>query len=362
MKKIKKILVKSLFLIAITATAIIISPNKASASACVPTVGMGTVNTGTFNAVNPGLNAVWVRIQSAYPTSINLNVETTPSGGASTCFQVKSPNPTSPTVWSWVKVGTFTATAANNNIKLYGVDPGVRVDRVIAFDASSSCVPSNVRVTTGTPSEPGDNCVPVSPTPTITDATAPVGPTILNATASSSSQVALTWPSATDNNGIKNYEIYRNNLLINTSTVTNYNDTGLTAATTYSYKVIAVDSSRNKSAGSNASVSTLAVDNVAPTTPTGLTSGIKLDAGKSAYYVDLKWNPSIDNVAVKDYVIKKNNVIIGSSNQTLYKDFSIKADTNYTYQVQARDSAGNLSPAASTVIVARCFLLVCWKG
>lgn len=344
----------------------IVSTKRASAAACIPVSGMGSVTNASVSAIQPGTNSVWVRIQSATPTAINLNIEATPSGGVPSCFSIKSPNPTASTIWTWVNAGSFAATATGNSIKLLGVDPGVRVDRVIIFPTSSTCTPSNVRVTTGTPSEPGDNCVPVSPPPpTTTDTVAPIGPSSVTTTAQSTSQINLTWPAATDNVGVKNYEIYRNGSLIGTSTTTVYADSGLAAGTSYSYKVLAVDAAGNKSPGAVATGSTQsapAPDTTAPTPPAGLTSGIVLDSYRSAYYVDLNWKASTDNIGVKDYIVKKNGVNLGTTTTLNYKDYSIQPDVYYTYQVQARDAAGNVSAVSSTTIVGRCFLWFCWKG
>jgi len=334
------------------------------AAECIPVAGMGTATTNSFSAVTPGSNSVWVRIQSAYPTAINLNVEATPSSGAPTCFAIKSPNPTSSTIWTWVKAGTFNATAGGNRVELFGVDAGVRVDRVIIFPASSSCVPSNARVTTGTTSEPGDNCIPISsPPPPSPDTVKPVGPSSLTAIAQSNSQINLSWPVATDSVGIKNYEIYRNDSLVSTSTTTTFADTGLSSGTTYNYKVVAVDSANNRSTGAIKSATTKSppADSIAPSPPTNITDRIFFDLLRG-YYVQLDWKPSTDNISIKDYIVKKNGVVIGTTTETSYQDFDIKPDQYFTYSVQARDNAGNTSGEGTDTIVARCSFVFCWEG
>ncbi len=334
------------------------------AAECVPIAGMGTATSNSFSATIPGSNSVWVRIQSAYPTAINLNVEATSSGGTPTCFAVKSPNPTSSTIWTWVKAGTFNATAGGNKVELLGVDAGVRVDRVIIFPSSSSCVPSNARVTTGTTSEPGDNCIPTSTPPTpASDTTKPVGPSNLTAIVQSDSQINLSWPVATDDVGIKNYEIYRNDSLISTSTTTTFADTGLRSGTTYNYKVVAVDNANNKSTGAlkSATTKSLPADSIAPSPPTNITDKVFFDPLRG-YYVQIDWNPSADNTGVKDYIIKKNGVVIGTTTARSYQDFEIKPDQYFTYSVQARDNAGNLSGESTDTIVARCSFIFCWEG
>ena len=82
-----------------------------------------------------------------------------------------------------------------------------------------------------------------------TDTTAPSTPTNLSATAISSSQIHLSWGASTDASGIANYELERcsgstctNFVQIATPTGTSYSNTGLTANTTYRFRVRAKDS------------------------------------------------------------------------------------------------------------------------
>ncbi len=80
----------------------------------------------------------------------------------------------------------------------------------------------------------------------------------------SASQVALGWTASTDNVGVAGYRVYRNGTQVGTTTVTSFQDTGLTAGTTYTYRVAAFDAAGNVSTQSaSASV----------TTPSGGASG-----------------------------------------------------------------------------------------
>jgi YD repeat-containing protein len=89
---------------------------------------------------------------------------------------------------------------------------------------------------------------------TTPDTIAPSVPTGLTATAASSSQINLSWTASTDTggSGLKGYKITRNGaaLVATTTTATTYNDTGLTASTTYTYTVAAYDVAGNTSAAS----------------------------------------------------------------------------------------------------------------
>ncbi|WP_244208867.1 discoidin domain-containing protein [Paenibacillus ferrarius] len=78
----------------------------------------------------------------------------------------------------------------------------------------------------------------------------------MTAAASSSSQINLTWSASTDNVGVTGYQIYRAGTQVGTSTTTSYSDTGLTASTSYSYTVKAIDAAGNLSGASNTATAT----------------------------------------------------------------------------------------------------------
>jgi uncharacterized repeat protein (TIGR03806 family) len=103
----------------------------------------------------------------------------------------------------------------------------------------------------------GDNPQP-------TDTTAPTAPGSLTAAPVSSTQINLTWAASTDSgSGVASYRVLRNGAQAAqvAANVTSYSDAGLTAATTYSYRVVAVDNAANRSADSNeAQATTLAQD------------------------------------------------------------------------------------------------------
>src|SRR5207244_1564172 len=113
---------------------------------------------------------------------------------------------------------------------------------------------------------------PAGPPPT-PDTTPPTPPSNLTATAASSSQTNLAWTASTDDVGVTGYLVERCQgsgcagfAQVATVAGTTYNDTGLAAATSYSYRVRATDAAGNLSAYSNtASATTLAP---IPTPPT----------------------------------------------------------------------------------------------
>ncbi|MFI7421169.1 glycosyl hydrolase family 18 protein [Nonomuraea sp. NPDC049684] len=83
------------------------------------------------------------------------------------------------------------------------------------------------------------------------DTTPPSVPGNLRSTGVSNSSVSLAWNASTDNVAVTGYEVYRGGTLVTTVTGTTYNDSGLSANTSYSYTVRARDAAGNRSADSN---------------------------------------------------------------------------------------------------------------
>ncbi|HWQ93523.1 MAG TPA: NBR1-Ig-like domain-containing protein, partial [Clostridia bacterium] len=79
------------------------------------------------------------------------------------------------------------------------------------------------------------------------DQVAPATPTGLVATATTYSQVNLKWNPASDNVWVTGYRVYRNAVLLGTTSTTNYSDNNLASKTTYTYQVAALDGSGNAS-------------------------------------------------------------------------------------------------------------------
>ncbi len=180
-------------------------------------------------------------------------------------------------------------------------------------------------------------------TPAAPDASPPSTPLGLTVAAVSSTQINLSWLPSTDNIAVTGYHVFRGGVQVATlGNVLTYQNSGLSPATTYSYRVRAVDASGNVSGlSSQRSATTFAVpDTSPPTTPTGLTA-----SAFSSSRINLDWNASTDNVAVTGYRVYRNGtflVALGSSN-TNFQDSGLAAATAYTYVVDAVDGAGNAS-------------------
>ena len=193
-----------------------------------------------------------------------------------------------------------------------------------------------------------------SASPSAVDTTPPTAPSNLTATAASASQINLAWTASTDNVGVTGYLVERcsgagctNFAQIGTPTSTSFSDTGLTANTSYSYRVRATDAAGNLSGYSNtaSATTTSGQDTTPPTAPSYLTA-----TAASASQINLSWTASTDNVGVTGYLVERcsgagctNFAQIGTPTSTSFSDTGLTAGTSYSYRVRATDAAGNLS-------------------
>lgn len=79
------------------------------------------------------------------------------------------------------------------------------------------------------------------------DTEAPTIPANLAGEALSDSSIKLTWDVSTDNEGVKSYNVYRDDMKIAATELSNYIDTNLTRGQAYAYSVSAVDDADNES-------------------------------------------------------------------------------------------------------------------
>jgi parallel beta-helix repeat protein len=183
------------------------------------------------------------------------------------------------------------------------------------------------------------------------DAEPPTDPGLLAAIATSSQRVELAWTASTDNVGVTGYEIFRDGtLLAAIGTQTTYADAAVEPLTTYSYQVRARDAADNRSGFSNAATVTTPPsppDTEPPTAPSNLSA-----TAVSPNRVDLSWTASSDNEGVTGYEIFRDGSLLAEEGAvTSYSDGSVSPSTTYSYQVRARDTAGNRSAFSSPATV-----------
>ncbi|MED2867644.1 M60 family metallopeptidase [Bacillus thuringiensis] len=79
-------------------------------------------------------------------------------------------------------------------------------------------------------------------------------------------------------------------------------------------------------------------DTEAPTQPQGLYANNLISNS-----VELKWNPSTDNIGVKEYQVLRDGQLIQTVQGTTFIDQNLTANKEYKYAVKAVDAAGNTS-------------------
>lgn len=197
-------------------------------------------------------------------------------------------------------------------------------------------------------------------TPAPSDQTAPAAPSGLSSSSLTSTSVQLSWDGG--GSGIVGYKVYRQlspyaALPVGTvgAGVSTFQDQALRPSTTYTFTIVAFDGAQNHSAASSAvTVTTLADGDItAPTIP----SNPRLTyTGPTALRLD--WDASTDSggSGLAGYQVFREGVLISGSSPvttTTYTDYSLAANTTYSFTVKAIDNAGNLSAASASRLAFR---------
>lgn len=190
------------------------------------------------------------------------------------------------------------------------------------------------------------------------DTTPPTVPASLSATSAGTTQINLTWSASTDNVGVSGYEVERcqgvgcaNFAQVATVTGTSFGDSGLTAGTTYQYRLRAADAAGNLSGYSNVATATTQVLDPPPGTPSGL-SATASDSG-----VSLQWSANSETDLAGYHVYRRPGgtgsfTRLNASLLTTpaFEDTLAPAGAS-DYTITAVDKAGNESAQATPVSV-----------
>lgn len=334
--RVSRLVVLSLFLIAVLTAPFLLFSYPASAAACVaPSTDYGSA---TITATVPASATyrVWTRMYVPDTTNNTYLLEI----NGTTCATVGGAGVAAGN-WVWVshqngitssKIDLALA-GGGHNLRLIGNKPGVKIDRVV-LTSDLACTPTGF----------GDNCnVPLDTTaPTVTFTSPVSGASV------SGSAVSLT-ATATDNTSVSRVEFFVNGVILGADTTAPY------TATWDSVKVANGDhqlSVRGYDTAGNVSSDSVVVkvsngDTLAPTAPTGLL------AQATAYdKVNLTWSASSDNTGVTGYRVFRDAVPVATLGAvTSYSDTKLSASTSYSYKIEAFDAAGNRSALSSSVSV-----------
>ena len=182
----------------------------------------------------------------------------------------------------------------------------------------------------------------VSDTGTLT--TVPETPTSFTAAGVSTSQVNLAW---TDSTGATGYEVDKQNSDLSWSAVgptladdaTGYQDSGLAAGTSYTYRVLALDAGGASAPSDSQSGLTI------PAAPTHVVA-----TPNGTGEVDLTWD-AMTGAATYDTNVNLDgggyNSVTTGVTSTSYPYISASAGTSYVFQIVADDATGSSDPGTS---------------
>ena len=183
----------------------------------------------------------------------------------------------------------------------------------------------------------------VPPPPPTSDTTPPTTPGNFQTTASSSSQINLTWNASTDNIGVTEYQVSRNEILIATTSSTGYTDNGLTADTAYNYSIVAKDDAGNSSSPATDNATTQEESTTPPNTGSAT----------------LSWNPNQEpdlagyltyiGTSSQNYSVVKDAGMTLNQNNPSYAVEDLEPGVMYYFAISAYDQNGNESPLSDEV-------------
>ena len=185
-------------------------------------------------------------------------------------------------------------------------------------------------------------------------------PASLTAAAQSATQIALSWSAATETGGtITQYLIERcqgsgcsSFTQVATSSALTYTDGGLSAGSSYSYRVRASDASGNTGPYSN--VATASTSAALPSAPGTLSA-----SASGATQVNLSWGAASESGGtISQYLIERcqgsgcsSFAQIATATALTYADGGLAGGTSYSYRVRAKDAQGNTGAYSNVATV-----------
>ena len=279
-------------------------------------VGSSAYSASVNATTSPSAPSTPTGLAAAAISSSEINVSWNASAGASSyTLQTSTDNST----WSNL------ATQAGTTYSHTGLSPAtIHYYRVDATNsAGSSAFSTSVNATTGI--------------------AAPSTPTGLAASATSSTAISISWNASS---GASTYTLQRSpdNTTwtgIVTQAGTSYSNTGLTASTTYYYRVDATNSAGSSAFSSSVNATT---SPAIPATPTGLAA-----AATSSTAINISWDAM---AGASSYSLERSPddatwAVIASPSTTSYSNTGLTPSTTYYYRVASTNSAGTSAYSTS---------------
>jgi hypothetical protein len=195
----------------------------------------------------------------------------------------------------------------------------------------------------------------------VPDGVAPSAPGVLTAPNIGQNSIEVVWPAATDTVGVAQYLVERCTGVACSPTVViggtpgnilSHISTGLTATTTYGFRVRARDGSGNLGSYAATIYAATAVDVTPPTAP-NITS-----VTPSGLALRVLWSPSTDTAGIERYEIERcagvscaDFALVATKyfgEPLSYLDGTVVTDTSYTYRIRSFDNSGLNSAYGTT--------------
>lgn len=191
-----------------------------------------TVTESTATGIDSEAPSIPVGLQGSAASTTRIDLQWSPSTDnvAVTGYEIK-------------RDGVLVASTPNTNFSDTGLSANTSYNYAVAArDAAGNVSADSTAITVSTLAAP--------------DTQAPSIPANVSARAASSSSITVSWDASTDNVGVVEYRVLRSGVQIAATSGTTYTDNGLSAGTTYSYTIVAVDLANNVSAESVAASAT----------------------------------------------------------------------------------------------------------
>ncbi|MCY7326550.1 MAG: RICIN domain-containing protein [Microbacteriaceae bacterium] len=210
-----------------------------TASALTISAPVTVTNTGTVWAPF----SLTLGVTAATTLATGAIVRTWPVAAATACTAT-SIAPSAATTSSWADVPALTGTLEPGASATYCVRSSVTALQQSTIAGTNLSAALSVTSAVGSWAASATS----SAAQAVLDSTSPSTPGAPVASATTATGTSIAWPPSTDNVAVTAYGVYRDGVLLATVAGAAFTDSGLTAATTYRYTIVARDAAGNVSA------------------------------------------------------------------------------------------------------------------
>src|SRR3989339_582837 len=168
----------------------------------------------------------------------------------------------------------------------------------------------------------------------------PSEPNNFHSTEQVQKSITLEWEASTDNISTPYYRIYRDNILVETTSALNYTDTGLEPGKSYTYTVWAYDLAGNRTSSKI----------VVATQGMPIVEGLNL-LTRTGTSVTIGWTKNFENTGTIGYEVYRNGVAVGTTDSNKFTDINLNSAKSYIYTIKSYDNLQNKSLQSKSLIV-----------